>query len=242
MPKVTKAVIAAAGLGSRMFPFAKVESKLMIPILNKPIVEYLIEELVASGIKEVIIVANHTAKIKQFFIENKNLNLLLKRLKKDKLLKNLHHIEHSAKVDLIMQEEPMGWMHEVVHAKDYIKKEPFVVCFSDTLYTSPIPAAKQVIDAFHKTNKNIRSLGRFLFKPYVLEIAQKERFMLGKDVADLDVFEKLKERNDLFNLNINGKFHDVGNPLSYLKTQTYFGLHNKILRRAYGEYLKDIIK
>lgn len=242
MVEVTKAVIAAAGLNSRMYPYTKVESKLFMQIINKPVVEYLIEELAASGIKEVIIVSNHISKIKQFFNKDVELNDLLKRLKKEQLIEKFRHIEKMAKIDVIEQFEPMGWMHEVLHAKKYVQDAPFIVLFSDVLYDSKVPAAKQAIDAFHKTKKNIRAEARFVFKPSIFNTLKKEHFELGQDVVDMDVFGALRNNSDLFDMNINGKFYDVGDPLSYLKTQTAFALKNKEFGSDYKKFLKQTIK
>ena len=240
--EVTKAVIAAAGLNSRLYPYTKVESKLFLQIINKPVVEYLIEELAASGIKEVIIVSNHVSKVKQFFSKDKELNELLRRLKKDNIIENFRHIERLCKIDLIEQFEPMGWMHEVWHARKYIADEPFVVTFSDVLYQSNVPAAKQLIEAYLKTNKNIRAHARFLFKPNVFDVLRKETFELGKDTADLSVFDRLKQNDDLIDLNVDGRSYDVGDPLSYLQTETIFALENKELGKDYRKFLRKLVK
>lgn len=240
--QVTKAVIAAAGLNSRMYPYTKVESKLMMQIVNKPVIEYLIEELAASGIKEVIIISNHVSKIKQFFRRDKDLNNLLKRLKKTSAIENFRHIERLCRVEVIEQYEPMGWMHEVLHAKRYLRGGPFVATFSDILYRSDISATKQIIDAFHKTGKNIRSTARFLFKPSVFDILEKEKYAIGKYDVDLDVFDRLKQNNDLIDLNIKGQFFNVGDPLSYMQTETIFALDNKNIGKDYNKFLKDLIK
>ncbi len=242
MTEVTKAIIVAAGLGSRMYPFTKVDSKLLIPIINKPIIEYLIEELSSSGIKEIVIVSNHLDKVKELLEKDERLENLLKKLKKNKSIERLHHAEYKGKIDLIRQNKPMGWMHEVLHAKEYVKDAPFLVCFSDVIYTSEIPAAKQIITKFQETNKNIRASARFLFKPDVFQIVEKEQYPLGEDVADLDVFDKLRERNELQDLTLQGGFHHVGDPLSYLKTQTIFGLDDPEIGREYKEFLKEQLK
>ena len=242
MPKVTKAIIVDAGVGSRMFPFTKVDSKLMIPILSKPVVAYLVEELAASGVKEVIIISTHIAKLKQFFSKNPYLNKLLKKLKKEKQLKQIHHLESMCKIDLIKQQKPMGWLHEVFHARKHVEKEPFLVCFSDAIYISKKPAAKQVIETFEKVNKNIRANARYLFKPSAFEFINKEQFEFGKDVADLDVFEKLRGKNDLFDFNIKGEFYDIGDTFAYLKTQTVFGLKNNEFGKDFRKYLKKLVK
>lgn len=240
--KVKKAVIAAAGLGSRMFPFSKVESKLMIPILNKPVVIYLLEELAASGIKEVIITSDHVSTLKRFFKEDKGLNKLLKRLKKDNLIEKLRHIEYLCNVDVIKQDQPYGWMHEVWHAKSLLKNEPFVVCFSDILFTGDIPATKQLIDSFYQNKKNIWSTARFVFMPSIFDMLKKENFVLGQDTVDIDIFEKLRERNEVISMNINGIMHNTGDPLSYMKTQSYFGLQDPEIGAEYKAYLQGLLK
>jgi UTP--glucose-1-phosphate uridylyltransferase len=241
MVKITKAVIPAAGLGSRMYPFTKVESKLMIPIINKPMVEYLVEELAASGIKEVIIVSNHIEKIKEFFKENKSLNALLKRMKKENLIEKLHHVEYLCKIDLIRQYLPMGWMHEVLHAKDYVKNEPFVVCFSDVLYDSKIPAAKQAINVFSRTHMNVKARARFVLKPSVFELMKKEKYQFGQDVADIDIFNHLEKKKDLAQCHIKGTFMDIGEPLPYLKTVTLLGLKDQEFGDDYRAFLKELM-
>lgn len=240
MVKVKKALIAAAGLGTRMFPFTKVESKLMVPVINKPVIQLLLEELTESGIEEVIIVTSHMKKVKDLFKEDEHLNKLLKILKKENFLKKIHHLEGSAKLDFIAQDDPYGWMHEVLHAKTLLKDGPFVVCFSDVLYSSDIPATKQAVDAFDKTKKNIKCNGRFVLKPTIFDLLKDSKFVLGQDLVDLDIFEKLQEKNDFYYLNIDGEFHNIGEPLSYLKTVSYFGL--KKFGPEYKKYLKELIK
>jgi len=240
--EVTKAVIAAAGLGSRMFPFTKVESKLLIPILNKPAIEIILEELSASGIKEVIIVSNHIHNLKQLFKDDKHLDSLLHRMKKDKLIKELKHVEYICDVDIIDQEKPLGWMHEIFHAKKYLKGGPFLVCFSDIIYYSKIPAAKQVIDFFKETKKNIKADTRFVLKPDIFDYRRDIKFEIGKDVADLEIFKILEKKGDLNYFKIDGMKFDIGDPLDYLKTQTVFGLENEEFGKDYKKFLINLLK
>lgn len=241
--KVTKAIIPAAGLGTRMYPYTKVESKLLIPVLNKPVIEYLLEELTASGIKEVVIISDHLSSLKRLFKEDKKLDAMLKRLKKGTSLNELHHVEVVGKnIDWIKQDKPYGWMHEVLHAHKFIKNEPFLVCFSDVLYRSKVPAAKQVIDAFKKYDKNILARARFVFKPYIMDIAKHEKYSFGKDVADIDIYNQLMKTKDFKVVGIEGDFYDVGDTFSCLKTETVFGLHNKEFGKKYKKFLKTLVK
>lgn len=225
MPKkVRKAVIVAAGLGKRMFPFTKIDSKLLIPILNKPIVLYLIEELYSSGITDVMIVTNHSSKLKQLFQENLKLNQILEKIERSDLVKELHRIENLCRISYIKQEEPRGWLHAVLKAKDFIKDEPFVVLFSDVLYRSKIPATKQIINAYYKHNKDIISKARFLFKPKVFELTRDLGFPLGEDAADIFLINRLHKKKEVVDYDIEGDCYDVGDPINLLRTLLAFTL------------------
>jgi UTP--glucose-1-phosphate uridylyltransferase len=129
-------------------------------------------------------------------------------------------------------------MHEVLHAKDLINNEPFIVCFSDILYKCETPATKQLIQEYKRTGKNIRSNARFLFKPSSFKIIEKEKFNLGEDLADLDVFDKLRQDNDLQEFTIEGNMYNIGDPLSYLETETIFALEDKEIGEEYKQFLK----
>jgi len=238
MPKkVKKAVIVAAGLGKRMFPFTKVDSKLLIPILNKPIVLYLIEELHDSGITDVIIVTNHSSKLRELFKKNPKLNQILEKIERSDLVKQLHIIENLCKINYIKQEEPRGWLHAVYLAKDFIKNEPFVVLFSDCLYKSKISATKQVIKEYYEHNKNIISNARFLFKPKIFNLCKNIDFPLGEDIADSVLINKLREKKDILNYQINGKMYDIGDPVQLLRTLLTFTLEDWYYSHKLKEFL-----
>ncbi len=238
---VKKAIIIGAGLGSRMYPYTKVESKLMIPILNKPFIEYLIDELVDSGIKEVVIISNHISKINSLFSKDQNLDKILIKIGRKDLLKK---VNSKIKINwhCIQEELPLGWLHEILASEQFVKNGPFAVLFSDVLYHSRTPATAQLIKQFQKTNKNQRSLGRFVFKPNVINLIKSEDFELGKDLADLDLFKKLCESNELSSYAIKGTFLDIGDPLSLLKTITFLSLKDNELKKPYRTYLKSILK
>jgi UTP-glucose-1-phosphate uridylyltransferase len=239
--KVTKAVIVAAGLAKRMFPFTKIDSKLLIPILNKPIALYLMEELRASGIKEVVIVTNHASKLRDFFTEDKELDNILEKIERSDLVRELHRIESLAKISYVPQEEPRGWLHALMQAKDYIKNEPFVVLFSDCLYKSAVPATRQVINAFNKYNKNIISTARFVFKPAIFKLARNIEFQLGDETSDSILINKLRERKETCEYHIKGQFYDVGDPIQLLRTLLAFTLEDWYYSRKLKEImLKDI--
>ena len=240
--KVKKAIIPAAGLNSRMYPFTKIQSKLLVPILNKPIIEYLIEELAHSGIEEIIIVSNHVPILRQFLEENEPLKKLLKKMGKTELISKISHLDFGKKIDIIPQNLPMGWMHEVLHAEEHLKDAPFAVLFSDVLYKYTIPPTRQLIDLFQKKNKNINALCRFILKPDIFKIIENEKYELGQDIVDIDVFNKLKEKNDLELYSIKGDFFNIGDPLSFLKTNTIFGIKDPEIGQEYKKFLKEQLK
>lgn len=224
--KVRKAVIAAAGLGKRMFPFTKIDSKLLIPILNKPVILYILQELIESGIEEVTIVTNHDEKLKELFKENKKLNSILERLERRDIIKQLYEIEHMCKINFVRQDEPYGWLHAVLQAKKYLRNEPFIVCFSDIILKSKPPASKQLIDQYHKHNKCINGGVRFLFTPGTFKAIQNEKFEFGRDVADLDLIHKLRQKGKLIDFEIDGDAFDVGEPAQLLRTLIAFTLED----------------
>lgn len=241
MQKVTKAVIPAAGLGTRMYPFTKEQPKLMVPLLTKPVIEYLLEELTASGIKEVIIVSNHVTELQKLFKHDDKLSELLKKMKKDTALEEIKHLESLTDIELIRQDAPMGWMHEILHAEQHLDGEPFLVCFSDVLFLSKVPASKQLIDLFYKTGKNINASTRYIFKPYVLDILRNVKFDIGNDHNAISgVFGKVIDNNDFFNCNIEGTMCDLGDKLDYLKAQTLFGLNDPEIGKRYRRFLDSL--
>jgi UTP--glucose-1-phosphate uridylyltransferase len=241
--KVRKAVIVAAGLGKRMFPFTKIDSKLLIPILNKPIVLYLMEELKASGIEEVLIITNHPSKLQQFFTENKKLNRILEKLERSDLIRELHRIENLCKINYVRQEEPRGWVHAVSLAKNFVKNEPFALLFSDCLYKSTVPATKQLINKYYKKNKNIRSREnvRYVFKPNIFKIIENFSFILEDNNNNQNLFFKeLVKRNDFYLFEIEGEYFDIGNPINLLKTLFAFAFEDWYYsKKLYDIFLED---
>lgn len=152
--KITKAVIAAAGLGTRFLPATKSIPKEMLPIIDKPTIHYLVEELSLSGIKEVIIITRPGfSTFHDYFKEEKERVRILKKTGKEDLAKILYDIPRMAKVILKPQDAnlPYGNASPMLAAKKYIKKgESFVYMFGDDMTLSDIPVTKQLIEVFNK--------------------------------------------------------------------------------------------
>ncbi|NIA01818.1 MAG: NTP transferase domain-containing protein [Nitrospirae bacterium] len=159
MKKIQLAVIPAAGLGTRFFPITKSIAKEMLPIVDKPCIQYLVEEAVKSGIKEIIIITGKEKhSIKDYFTPNKVLIKELKEKGKTALIKNLEKIEKMAKITFVNQDKPLGDGHALLCAKKEIGKRPFAVLFGDDIYDSRTPALKQLITQYEKLNTPIIGL------------------------------------------------------------------------------------
>lgn len=150
---IRKAVILAAGLGTRFLPMTKVIPKAMLPILNKPVIQYLAEEAVASGIEEIIIVTGLGKRaIEEHFDPSYELEHdLMKRGKKD-LLDEIQKIEKAARFVYVRQNEPLGDGHALLCAKDLLGNEPFAVLFGDDIIDGEKPALAQLLELYEKTN------------------------------------------------------------------------------------------
>jgi UTP--glucose-1-phosphate uridylyltransferase len=153
---VRKAVILAAGLGTRFLPMTKVIPKAMLPILNKPVIQYLAEEAVASGIEEIIIVTGIGKRaIEEHFDPSYELeHELLKRGKQD-LLAEVQKIEKSAQFVFVRQNEPNGDGHALLCAKDLIGDEPFAVLFGDDIIDAPVPALAQLLTVYKEKGTSV---------------------------------------------------------------------------------------
>ncbi|MFD1862015.1 UTP--glucose-1-phosphate uridylyltransferase GalU [Planococcus chinensis] len=153
--KVTKAIIPAAGLGTRFLPATKAMPKEMLPILNKPTIQYIVEEAVASGIEEILIVTGKGKRAIEDHFDN-NFELEDNLLKKGKF-ELLKEVRASSKVEIhyIRQKEPKGLGHAVWTARKFIGNEPFAVLLGDDIVCSEEPCLKQLINKFNEMQSSI---------------------------------------------------------------------------------------
>ena len=157
--QITKAIIPAAGFGTRFLPVTKAIPKEMLPIIDKPTIQIIIEEAVASGIEEVIIIINdYKPEIKKYFSKNKELETFLSGANKKDLIKEIRSVEHLVKIKYVVQQEQKGLGHAILQAKKLITPgESFAVLLGDDVMVNHKgkPVIKQLIDAFDKNKTTI---------------------------------------------------------------------------------------
>ena len=149
--RVRKAVFPAAGLGTRFLPATKASPKEMLPLVDKPLIQYVVEEAVASGIESVVIVTGRgKAAIEDHFDISYELEKLLEERGKTPELKAMRAITDLARVGYVRQKEALGLGHAVLQARDLVGDEPFAVMLSDDIIDSKTPALKQLLDVYEK--------------------------------------------------------------------------------------------
>lgn len=154
MKKITKAVIPAAGLGTRFLPATKALPKEMLPIVDIPNIQYIVEEAVKAGIKDILIIISGSKEaIENHFDVNAELEMRLRASKKDEQADQIRAIADMANIVYIRQKEPKGLGHAVLSAKPFIGDDPFAVLLGDDLITDDIkPAIGELIEAYEETN------------------------------------------------------------------------------------------
>ena len=157
MKKVTKAVIPAAGLGTRVLPATKALPKEMLTIVDKPSLQYIVEELVASGITDILIITGRNKNsIEDHFDFSYELENTLKNDHKSELLDKVSHISNMANIYYVRQNMPLGLGHAILKAKSFIGDEPFVIALGDDIIYNPEkPVTKQMIEKYELYGKSM---------------------------------------------------------------------------------------
>lgn len=153
--KVRKAVIPAAGLGTRFLPATKATPKEMLPIVDKPTIQYIIEEALASGIEDILIITGRSKRaIEDHFDRSIELELNLEAAHKEQELEMVRKIS-DIRIHYIRQKEPRGLGHAILCAQQFIGDEPFAVLLGDDVVDSRVPALKQLIDVYERTGASV---------------------------------------------------------------------------------------
>lgn len=154
--KVRKAVIPVAGLGTRFLPASKAIPKEMLTIVDRPTIQYIVEEVVASGIEEVILITSEgKSAIENHFDYNFHLDHVLTEKKKNNLAEEMRHLSNLIDVISVRQKKPLGLGHAIWTARNVVGNEPFVVLLGDDLVLSDVPCTKQMLDLFNEVQESV---------------------------------------------------------------------------------------
>ena len=159
--KITKAVIPVAGLGTRFLPASKAIPKEMLTIVDRPTIQYIVEEVVASGIDEIILITSEgKSAIENHFDYNFELETVLKDKKKDQLCEEICNISNLIDIVSVRQKKPLGLGHAIWTARNVVGNNPFVVLLGDDLVQSDTPCTQQMLNLFDELQESIVAVQR----------------------------------------------------------------------------------
>ncbi len=202
-----KAVIPAAGLGTRFLPATKAQPKEMLPLIDKPAIQFVIEEAVNSGIDDILIITGRGKRaIEDHFDKSFELEEILKEKNKIDLLKETQEISDLADIHYIRQREAKGLGNAIYYAKKHVGDEPFVVLLGDDIIFSDIPCARQLINSYEKYKSTIIAVDRVS-----KEMIQSYGVIDGEPIEDSiykvnDLVEKPKPEEAPSDLGIIGRY------------------------------------
>jgi len=283
---ITKAVFPAAGLGTRFLPATKASPKEMLPLVDKPLIQYVVEEAVASGIEEVVVITGRGKRaIEDHFDVAFELEEDLKAKGKHKLLSEVQRIADLVTFCYIRQKKALGLGHAVLTAKRVIGEEPFAVLLGDDIIDSDVPALKQMmavykrypatILAIQKVPKaqtrnygtidgkkledgvylvkdlvekplpdeapsNLAIIGRYILAPEIFTALEQTKPGKGGEIQLTDGLRLLMEKQPIYAYEFEGKRHDAGDKLGFLKATVEFGLKNEEFGAEFRSYLQKL--
>lgn len=262
--KVRKAIIPAAGLGTRFLPATKAIAKEMLPIVDIPTIQYIIQEAVDSGIEEILIITNSNKHaMENHFDKNYELEERLKESGKLEQVKMIQDIADMANIYYIRQKEPKGLGHAVLCAKSFIGDEPFAVLLGDDVVVNKEgqPALKQLIDQYEQTSASVvgvQTVNKKDVSKYGIVEPSKSHPAKGRLVKLTDMVEKPAVEKapsqlavlgryvltpEIFELlETQGKRYDVGDKFGFIKATIDFALDREDLHDQVNEYIHTLVE
>lgn len=206
MKKVRKAIIPAAGLGTRFLPATKAMPKEMLPIVDKPTIQYIVEEAIYSGIEDIIIVTGRSKRaLEDHFDKNLELENNLEENNKEELLEIVKNVTNLVDIHYVRQKEALGLGHAIWCARKFIGKEPFAVLLGDMIIDNPIPCLRQMMDVYEEKQSSVIAV-----EPVPWEEVKKYGVIDGDPLDEkLNRISKLVEKpktNPPSNLAIIGRY------------------------------------
>jgi UTP--glucose-1-phosphate uridylyltransferase len=202
-----KAVIPAAGLGTRFLPYTKSQPKEMIPVVDKPTIQYVVEEAIAAGLSEILIVTGRGKRaIEDHFDKNIELEAHLRSKGKSEALRELESLWKSARIHYVRQGEPLGLGHAIAVAESYVGDEPFACLLGDDVTVDRVPCIRQLMDVHRERGASVIAVQRV-----PKERMQRYGMILGEEAGDrlwriTDVVEKPKPEQVTSDLAAMGRY------------------------------------
>src|SRR5689334_20517225 len=279
MMKVRKAVFPAAGLGTRFLPATKAQPKEMLPLVDKPIIQYGVEEALAAGCDQIIIITGRGKQaIEDHFDVSYELEKMLEERKKTDLLQIVRQISDMIHVSYVRQKEALGLGHAVLMARELVGNEPFAVLLADDVIDSKVPCLKQMMDVFETTQSSVIAtqvvdgpgisaygvldvkppdgrfdnrlfeintmvekpapqeapsklaiIGRYILTPAIFDVLAKTPQGAGGELQLTDGMRLLLQQEKMYGYVFEGKRHDTGDKLDFLKASVEFDLKREDL-------------
>ena len=205
--KVRKAIIAAAGWGTRFLPVTRSQPKEMLPVVNKPLIQYSVEEAINSGIEQVILVtALGKRAIEDYFDRSIELEYILEQKGETKLLQEMRELSSLVDIWYIRQKEQLGLGHAILIARKVIADEPFAVLLPDDIIDSSVPVLKQMVEVYEQYETSVIAIEQVSSQDTVRYGIIKPKPVSAKIYQVLGLAEKPKPRAAPSNLGVVGRY------------------------------------
>jgi UTP--glucose-1-phosphate uridylyltransferase len=289
--KVCKAVFPAAGLGTRFLPATKAQPKEMLPLVDKPIIQYGVEEAMASGCNQILIITGRGKQaIEDHFDVSYELERMLEERGKTDLLNIVRSISDMIYVAYVRQREALGLGHAVLMARELVGHEPFAVLLADDVIDAKVPCLKQMVEVFDQTQcsvlatqviegkmissygvldvkpvddsrfgdrlfeiknmvekpkpedapSNLAIIGRYILTPAIFDCLANTPTGAGGELQLTDGMRLLLQKEKMYAYVYEGRRHDTGDKLGFLKATVEFALKREDLGDPFREYLKGL--
>ena len=289
--KVRKAVFPAAGLGTRFLPATKAQPKEMLPLVDKPIIQYGVEEALAAGCDQIVIITGRGKNaIEDHFDVSYELEQMLEERGKTELLTIVRQISDMIHIAYVRQKQAMGLGHAVLMARELVGNEPFAVLLADDVIDAARPCLRQMMDVFEETQSsvvatmevngpaisaygvldakrvegkfngrvhdvknlvekpkaeeapsNLAIIGRYILTPKIFETLEHTPLGAGGELQLTDGLRGLLQSGEkIYGYTFEGKRHDAGDKLGFLKATVEFALKRPDLGKPFADYLRGL--
>jgi UTP--glucose-1-phosphate uridylyltransferase len=287
---IRKAVIPAAGFGTRFLPLTKAQPKEMLPIVDTPTIQLVVEEAVESGITDILMVIGKSKRaIEEHFDRSVELENELEVKGKHELLEQIRHVSAMANIHFVWQKELNGLGDAVSYARNHVGNEPFALLLGDTILESysGIPVTRQLMDVAEKHQGSVVALeevpleivnrygiiqgtemddgvlrvndfvekpepaeapsnlafaGRYVFMPDIFDFLVQTGRGKNNEIQLTDAMRSMAKSRPMFGTPIEGKRHDIGNKLDFIKTNIHYALKHPDMKDDLAVYLKELVE